>query len=135
MSTENNIKIVQKAYADFSHGDLPGVLNTFAEDILWISPGNSSLSGEKRGKQEVTAFFRALLELWEFLAFEPGEYIASGDRVVALGRYEVRSRQTGRTAASHWAMVFTFRDGKAIHFQEYMDTSTLEAAETAAAAA
>jgi ketosteroid isomerase-like protein len=135
MSAENNTEIVQKAYADFLHGDLPAVLNVFGEDILWISPGNSALSGEKRGKNEVAGFFHKLLELWEFLAFEPGEYIASGDRVVALGRYEVRSRQTGRTAATHWAMVWTFGGGKAIRFQEYMDTSALEAAELAVAAA
>ena len=135
MSAEKNIKIVQKAYGDFSRGDLPAVLDAFADDILWISPGNSALAGEKRGKEEVTGFFRTLMETWEFLAFEPGEYIASGDRVVALGRYEARSRQTGRTAATHWAMVWTFREGKAIHFQEYMDTGALEAAESAAATA
>jgi len=61
--------------------------------------------------------------------------IASGDRVVALGRYDARSRRTGRTAASHWAMAFTFHDGKVAHFQEYTDTSTLEAALVAAAGA
>lgn len=129
MSVEKNIQIVQKAYADFSRRDLPAVVGAFAEDILWLSPGNSTLSGEKHGKEEVTAFFHQLLELWEFLAFEPAEYIASGDRVVALGRYEVRSRRTGRTAASHWAMVWALRDGEVNRFQEYMDTSTLEAAE------
>jgi hypothetical protein len=135
MSAETNIEIVQKAYAAFFRGDLPAVLDTFAEDIQWISPGSSVLAGEKHGKEEVAGFFHKLLELWDFLAFEPGEYIASGDRVVALGRYEVRSRQTGRTAATHWAMVFTFQDGKAFRFQEYMDTAALEAAMTAAAVA
>jgi ketosteroid isomerase-like protein len=98
MSAENNITIVQKAYADFLRGDLPAVLDAFGEDILWISPGNSSLSGEKRGKAEITAFFHRLLELWEFLAFEPGEYIASGDRVVALGH--TSTLETVETAAA-----------------------------------
>jgi ketosteroid isomerase-like protein len=79
----------------------------------------------------VNAFFRTLAERWEFLVFEPAEYIASGDRVIALGRYEVRSRQTGRMAASHWAMVWTFRNGKAVRFQEYTDTAALEGAEAA----
>jgi uncharacterized protein len=131
MSSEKNVQIVQKAYADSLRGDMPAFLGALSEDIQWLYPGNSALAGEKRGKEEVTAFFQKLVELWECLSFEPGEYIASSDRVVALGRYEVRSRRTGRTAASHWAMVWTFRDGKAIRFQEYLDTSALEAAEAA----
>jgi ketosteroid isomerase-like protein len=135
MSTEHNIQTVQKAYAAFSRGDIAGLLETLADDVLWITPGNSEAAGERNGKEEVAGFFRTIDEMWEFLAFEPREYIASGDRVVALGRYDARSRQTGRTAASHWAMVFTFRDGVVVRFQEYTDTSTLEAAFNAAAAA
>jgi len=131
MSAETNIQTIQKAFAAFSRGDLPAVLDVFADDIQWITPGNSELAGERNGKEEVKDFFRTLAEQWEFLAFEPGEYIPGGDRVVVLGRYEVRSRQTGRVAASHWAMVWTFRHGKAIHFQEYIDTSSLEAAQAA----
>jgi uncharacterized protein len=129
MSADHNIETIRNAYAAFSRGDLPSVLGAFDDGIQWITPGNTDLAGERNGKEEVTGFFRTLKEHWEFLAFEPAEYVASGDRVVALGRYEVRSRQTGRTVASHWAMVWTFRAGKAVRFQEYTDTSALEAAE------
>jgi len=131
MSVEQNIQTVQKVYAAFERGDIASLLDAFSDEIQWLTPGNNDLAGERQGKEEVEAFFRRLGELWEFLAFEPGDYVGSGERVVALGRYEVRSRQTGRTAASHWAMVWTFRDGKAIRFQEYTDTSSLEDAEAA----
>jgi ketosteroid isomerase-like protein len=131
MTAEQNIQTIKDAYAAFSRGDLPSVLGAFDDGIQWITPGNSDLAGERNGKEEVTGFFRTLKERWDFLAFEPAEYIPSGDRVVALGRYEVRSRQTGRTVASHWAMVWTFRNGKAVRFQEYTDTSALESAEAA----
>ncbi|MGA3024926.1 MAG: nuclear transport factor 2 family protein [Bryobacteraceae bacterium] len=136
MSVEDNVRLIQKAYADYSRGDMAALFDAFADDILWITPGNTELAGERQGKEEVAGFFRTLGEQWDFLAFEPREYIASGDRLVVLGRYDVRSRQTGRTAASHWAMVWTIQNGKATRFQEYTDTSTLEAsAGTAAAAA
>jgi ketosteroid isomerase-like protein len=131
MSAEKNIQIIKDAYAAFSRGDLPSVFAAFDHGIQWIMPGNSVLAGERNGKEEVAEFFRTLSERWDMLAFEPLEFIGSGDRVVAFGRYEMRSRQTGRTTASHWAMAWTFRDGKAIRFQEYTDTSTLEAAEAA----
>jgi ketosteroid isomerase-like protein len=135
MSVEDNVRLIQKAYADYSRGDMAALFEAFAEDIQWITPGNTELAGERQGKPEVAGFFRTLGEQWDFLAFEPREYIASGERVVVLGRYDVRSRQTGRTAASHWAMVWTIQNGKASRFQEYTDTSTLEAAAGTAAAA
>lgn len=131
MSEDRNVRLVQKAYADFARGDVAAVLESFADDIVWITPGNTVLAGERQGRAEVAEFFRTLRDQWDFLDFEPKEYIASADRVVALGRYEVRSRQTGRTAASHWAMTWTIRGGKAVAFQEYTDTSNLEAAATA----
>ena len=131
MSADSNIRTVRDAYAAFTRGDLPAVLSAFDDGIQWITPGNFDFAGERNGKEEVTGFLRAIRERWDFLAFEPADYIASGDRVVALGRYEVRSRQTGKMAASHWAMVWTFRDGKAVRFQEYTDTSALEGAEAA----
>ncbi len=131
MSADTNIQIVQRAYADFSRGNVAAVLAIIGEDIQWLTPGNSATAGERQGKDEVAAFFRTLQEQWEFLAFEAAEYIAQEDRVVALGRYEVRSRHSHRTAASHWAMVWTFRDGKAVRFQEYTDTAALEEAASA----
>jgi ketosteroid isomerase-like protein len=135
MSAERNVETIRNAYAAFSRGDMAALFEAFADDIQWITPGNTDLAGERRGKEEVAAFFRLLEQQWEVLAFEPREYIASGDRVVTLGRYDMRSRRTGRTAASHWAMVWTFRDGKATRFQEYTDTATLEGAAMAAQAA
>jgi len=131
MSAEKNIEIVQNAYAAFSRGDMDALFNSFADDIQWLTPGNSAFAGERRGKEEIGGFFRLLDEQWEILSFEPREYIASGYRVVVLGRYDMRAKSTGRAAASHWAMVWTIRDGKLARFQEYTDTSTMEAAQSA----
>ena len=132
MSAEQNTAVVQKAYADFSRGDIASLLSSLDEGVEWISPGKSPASGLRKGRAEVAEFFRIVNETWEFLSFEPRDYIATGDRVVALGHYHARSRQTGRDAGSDWAMVFTVRDGKVTRFQEYADTVILESALTAA---
>ena len=133
MSVEKNVETIRKVYAAYARGDLAAVLDAFADDIQWITPGTTALAGERTGKEEVAGFFRTMEEQWEMLAFEPGEYVASGERVVALGRYEVRSRRTDCTAASHWAMVWTIRNGKVTQLQEYTDTANLEAAAVPAA--
>ena len=53
-----------------------------------------------------------------------GEYVAQGDRVVALGRYRFRARATGTSFESPWAMAWTFRDGKPVDCRVFEDTET-----------
>ena len=39
MSTEANIQIAKKAYADFGRGDLPAILAVLDDNVEWITPG------------------------------------------------------------------------------------------------
>jgi hypothetical protein len=62
-----------------------------------------------------------------FSRFEPKEFVATGDKVVTLGHY------AGTTPAkkgfdSDFAMVFTLRNGKVTHFQEFCDSAAINAA-------
>ncbi|HUS08100.1 MAG TPA: nuclear transport factor 2 family protein [Bryobacteraceae bacterium] len=127
MSPEENIQVVQKAYADFGRGDIPAILAALDENVEWTTPGGPAVptSGIRRGKAAVGEFFRAVDETWSFDSFEPRQFLASGDRVLATGHYVARSRKTGGTAACDWAMVWTLRGGKATSFREYTDTAAM----------
>ena len=67
-------------------------------------------------------FFRILDETTHFETFEPREYIAQGEKVVALGTYSGIAKPTGRRFGMDWAMVWTIRGGKVVKFHEYTDT-------------
>ena len=135
MTAEQNIATVQKIYADFGRGDIPALLAALDENVEWIMPGNLPESGTFRGRAGVATFFGHVARLWEFLSFEPREFIASGDTVVAIGHYAVRSAATRRETECDWVMVWKVREGKIARFQEYTDTHALAAIlETAAAA-
>lgn len=125
MSTEQNIQIVRQAYENFQRGDIQALLNMMAEDIDWRLPEieNVPFSGSKKGRDEVTGFFASLADSQESLAFEPLEFVAQNDKVVALGRYNWRVKGTGREYSGDWAHVFTIRDGRITGFHEYMDTA------------
>ena len=79
-------------------------------------------------------FFAQLGASTEFTRFEPREFIAQGDQVVAIGEYAARVKSTGRSVASDWAMVFTVRDGKVVRFREWTDSAQLVRAYGAGAA-
>jgi uncharacterized protein len=130
MSEQDNLKLVQEGYADFARGDVQSLLGKFAEDIEWVIPGskNNPLSGTYKGRNRVGDFFKTLSDLAEISSFEPREFVAQGDKVVVLGREAGRVKSTGRTFQTDWAMAFTVRNGKVVRFQEYTDTSNLEAA-------
>ena len=136
MSAEQNIKAAQEGYAAFGRGDIQGILAQLDENIEWVSPEMPGVSGSgtKRGHQGVLEFFQSVSENWEFQAFEPRDFIASGDSVAAVGHYRAKARKTGIVAECDWVMVWKFRNGKCLHFQEFTDTATLAHALTAKAA-
>ena len=51
------------------------------------------------------------------------EYIAQGDRVVALGQVSFKHKKTGKTLATPKADFHKFRDGKISEFFEFYDTA------------
>src|SRR5436305_2658878 len=137
MSEQDNLQIVKDAYAAFKRGDIPAILNTLSDDVVWFLPGQISLvpvAGERRGREEVGQFFATLDENQEVKEFEPQEFIAQDEKVVVLGQYRWRVKSTGREFSSDWVHVFTLRDGKVAGFKEYYDTDACADAYRAASA-
>jgi hypothetical protein len=130
MSEAQNTKVVQDAYAAFGRGDIPAVLSAFDDNITWHAAMGATrhpLSNERRGKAAVAEFFKTLPQVQTFEQFEPREFIAQGDKVVALGHYRAKT-PGGKHFDSDWAMVFTLRNGKVVQFREFADSAAINAA-------
>ena len=55
--------------------------------------------------------------------------VGTGDRLVSIHRAEMKARHTGIDFETPLAYVWTFREGKVIHFKSYLDPAeALEAA-------
>lgn len=91
------------------------------------------MAGERRGKPSVGEFFGILAQSMTFDQFEPREFVAQNDKVVALGYYRATTKG-GTQFESDWAMIFTLGEGKITHFQELMNSAAINAAFGAAAA-
>ncbi len=60
----DSMAVVDRMYECFGKGDMDTLkTDVFAEDIRWRLPGHNTLSGEKRGADEVIAFFAALMKV------------------------------------------------------------------------
>ena len=138
MQEAQNTKMIQDMYAAFGRGDTQGVLSHIDEQVVWRPVmGTASYvptAGERRGKPAVTEFFKILGETVAFQEFQPKQFVAQGDTVVALGSYTATAKSTGRQFRSEWTMVFTLKNGKVVEFKEYADSAAINASFQGAAA-
>ena len=130
MSEQDNVEVVRRAYENFKSGRIGALLEQMSEDVDWRLPEieGAPFAGARRGRGAVSEFFSSLADAQDTLAFEPREFVAQGDKVVALGAYDWRVKRTGREYGGDWAHVFTIRDGRIVGFHEYMDSARAEAA-------
>ena len=118
MSAQDNKDIIEKGYAAFAAGDLETVMSLFDDDVEWVQPGESAVSGTFHGKAEVMEHLGRLAE--KSLTVKMDRLIADGDTVVALTDVTVGG-ETSRDAD-----VFPLRDGKTVHVHVHGDTSMME---------
>lgn len=125
MNNQDQIRIVQQAYSSFKSGDLQTLLGLMSDDINWELPQieNVPFSGKRRGKDQVKEFFSTMASVQETVEFNPMEFISQEDKVVALGNYQWKAKESGKQFGGEWAHVFTVRNGKIASFHEYMDTA------------
>jgi ketosteroid isomerase-like protein len=123
----SNVEATKKGYESFQRGDIASLLRDLIDDnCTWISPGPKDKlpwAGTFKGKQEIADFFAHVGQNLEFTEFAPREMIEQGDTVVVLGTLTGRSKKTGKHVKNEWAHVFKFSQGKAIFFQENIDTA------------
>ena len=115
---QENIRIVQQAYAAFLHGDMQALMNMYADDVDFFIPEPGEIfrfTGRRCGRQEVAQFFASLAES-EDVEFEPREFFAQGDKVVVLGHWRSRVKSTGSVLELDLAHVHTLREGKLVAF-------------------
>ena len=127
-----NTKIVQDAYAAFLRGDVTSLLGLMSDDVVWEpvlgTASHVPFSGKRQGKPAVAEFFQLVATNEDFTQFEPREFVAQGDAVVAIGHYKAITKTTGKTFDSDFVMVFTMKDGKVVRFREFTDSAGVNAA-------
>ena len=129
MSEALNTQLVKDAYAAFGRGDVNAILAVVDDNVEWEggkgAEGVAPQAGLRRGKPAVGEFFQQIGSTLDFQEFEPKEFVAQGDAVVAVGSYKATVKTTKRQTASDWTMIFNFRNGKIVRFREFTDSAAV----------
>jgi FAD/FMN-containing dehydrogenase/ketosteroid isomerase-like protein len=130
INTQENKQVVMEGYQHYKNGEIQQLLDSYHEDAEWVTPESELIpfSGDFHGKSGIAQFFAKLDASVQAIRFEPGQFIAEGDKVVVTGEASWLAKPTGRTYDSSWVHVFTLRDGKVARFEAFYDTAASERA-------
>jgi uncharacterized protein len=118
MAGEENLEKAKQAYAAFSDGDAEKAMENMADEIKWITPGRSKISGTLEGKEEVGEFWGKLAD--KDFSTKPEYWFADDERVVVLTHVSIDGEEADGVD------VLTFSDGELVKFQTAGDTALFE---------
>ena len=121
----SNVEATRRSYEAFARDDMDGVVADMHPEIEWHQAQGLPHGGVYRGLDEVRReIFDPLdAEWWEEFSADADEFLDAGDEVVVLGRYRARAKGTGKSLDVPFVHVWTFRDGQATRFRQFLDTA------------
>lgn len=112
MSEHPNASRAREGFERFVQGDLPALLDLFADDAVWHVPGSMELSGAHRGRDEIITFLRRTAVLTGgTYRVEPLWTVADDDHLVAVYR-ALGERPDGRGLDIEQALLVEVEAGR-----------------------
>src|SRR5438876_2770627 len=96
---DTKIQTIQGIYEAFGRGDVDAILDKVTDDVDWAveAEGSAPWNGTRRGKGEVSNFFKALGDNVEVTEFTPLAFASNETDVMVVIRYGVRVPATGKS--------------------------------------
>lgn len=115
MADHPNLESARAGYKAFAEGDMATLNELMADDIVWHFPGDSPLSGDYKGKEEVFGMFARLVEeTGGTFKNEIHDLLASDDHAVAL--VNMSAERGDKKLEAHSVHVSHWKDGKLAEF-------------------
>jgi ketosteroid isomerase-like protein len=127
--TQANVTAVRAFFEAVNRGDLDDAVEPLDRECEFDwSRSRSPERGLYRGQEEVKRLYERFIESWTEREFFETEIIASGDAVVRVGGFRGRGKGSGVATSASAALLWTFRDGRAVSARMYQSkTEALEA--------
>lgn len=122
MSIEQRNKQLAQAFFDFlNRGDVPAMLDAYADDGFCQTMGNTLISGVFN-KAQIAAAAGGIFQVFpQGIRFTIKAMTAEGERVAVEAESEGQ-HISGQLYSNQYHFLMRFRDGKLVEFKEYMDT-------------
>ena len=127
--SQENVEVVRRAFAGTNAGDFSYLQESMDENCEFrLPPGFPGTQGT-RGPEGFVSVVNEVAEAFEDIRYEPQEFLDQGDRLFAAVRTVGHAKHTGLAVDLLVYWVYTFRDGKVVVMEAYLDRAeALEAA-------
>src|SRR5687768_10754908 len=114
--SQENVELVNRGWAAWLRGDLPGLFATFDPNVVWdTSHFHDWPESSYYGTAGVQTFLHEWLETWDDYELELEEVIAAPDgRVLSLFRHRGKGRRSGVPMELDMAQIATVRNGRVV---------------------
>lgn len=120
-----NIAATRAIYAAVPAGDLDTALNHMDPEVRITYYGSAAIpyAGDYHGIEAAVEFFGTVGSHIQIVSMEPWLFIEDGDNLAVWGHQKFLRTATGHTWESEFAHIIALRDGKWLHFRDFMNSA------------
>ncbi|MER7332787.1 MULTISPECIES: nuclear transport factor 2 family protein [unclassified Micromonospora] len=123
--------VVESFFARFGAGDVPGLVDLFADTFDFVVNGTPNIpwSGRRSTPAELPDFFGAFGRvLGPAQEYNVTATVVDGENAVVLGHNKFEVLATGKSFTNHFALHIAVTNGKITTYHMYEDTHAIDAA-------
>jgi uncharacterized protein (TIGR02246 family) len=120
--SEQDVKLVRRVFDAINRRDVQAVLEAYHPDADMSTLTSELVQGKAyRGHTGIREYFSSFADVWEELRLEPEEIRDLGDRILVIGRWSSRGKESGAEVEAPAAWLFAVRDGRVLFSRAYRD--------------
>jgi ketosteroid isomerase-like protein len=122
--SDENVEAFKRVVAAANRRDVEAALEDLDPEIEWYPAVQMLFAGEAtvyRGHVGVRELLREVYAAWAEFHYESSEIRDLGDRIVGIGRFRARGKESAVEVESPLGYLVEFESGKAIRMRSYLD--------------
>jgi ketosteroid isomerase-like protein len=121
--SRDNVETIRRIYDALARDDLDAAFRFMADDIEYVNPPYAVEAGSRRGHEGIRENVEHMRGAFEHWRFQPEEFVDAGDKVVVVGTFEARGRDSGADVRGRMSRLWTLCDGRVVRYQ-WFDNET-----------
>jgi len=127
MDTATLLQAIYRAYREKRMSDILPRLDESFRFVVHL-PEDVMPGGDKpRNKAETAKLMQHLMDAYDFVAYDPGPIIATGDQATVQPQIRFRDKNTGKVLQTKIMHTWRVKDGKAVELDERHDVAAIQA--------
>ena len=125
-SNPSPLDVVRTMYTAMGDRDEDLLRRTLHPEVEWNQCAGFPGGARRRGVDDVlNGVFAGNRALWHDFAAPVHEFVAAGERVVALGHYSGTHSETGKAMRADFAHVYRVEGDRIVRFDQVCDTAPM----------